>query len=358
MKKPVLKKYIGDFYEKNKYSKLLLTKDEIIGLKNRSKLKFYLIDVFTHQSTYTDPINKEILNTYIEEILFGFKSGIIVTNSRVVDIVEEVYYEIKDKNYFELLKEVSMSLLRNSLKKETRLHVELDDVFNSYYKDLKKYGNYEFEKTKDKLISKLDKDKNGIIDIVELKDELKLLLNKYQDDIVGVDKKYFHNLVKISLFLKDKKTNIQGVFTKIQQSESVKEFQNVVGVLQNEIHTYNMILYHSLSMIISIKDNNLTTFYEIYEKFDSLRLFESNWEKDVSKKLGGIELKLTQLIHSIDKMNREIIDKLGELDYMMEQNFGLLNDSISKELKDINSSIQSNTLLNGIQTYQTYKLRK
>jgi len=251
-----------------------------------------------------------------------------------------------------------MSLLRNSLKKETRLHVELDDVFNSYYKDLKKYGNYEFEKTKDKLISKLDKDKNGIIDIVELKDELKLLLNKYQDDIVGVDKKYFHNLVKISLFLKDKKTNIQGVFTKIQQSESVKEFQNVVGVLQNEIHTYNMILYHSLSMIISIKDNNLTTFYEIYEKFDSLRLFESNWEKDVSKKLGGIELKLTQLIHSIDKMNREIIDKLGELDYMMEQNFGLLNDSISKELKDINSSIQSNTLLNGIQTYQTYKLRK
>jgi len=119
-----------------------------------------------------------------------------------------------------------------------------------------------------------------------------------------------------------------------------------------------MILYHSLSMIISIKDNNLTTFYEIYEKFDSLRLFESNWEKDVSKKLGGIELKLTQLIHSIDKMNREIIDKLGELDYMMEQNFGLLNDSISKELKDINSSIQSNTLLNGIQTYQTYKLRK
>lgn len=50
--------------------------------------------------------------------------------------------------------------------------------------------------------------------------------------------------------------------------------------------------------------------------------------------------------------------ELNTLSYITQEGFSDLNSSLSRELQSIDSSVQSNNLLNTIQTYQLYKINK
>ena len=53
-----------------------------------------------------------------------------------------------------------------------------------------------------------------------------------------------------------------------------------------------------------------------------------------------------------------IIKGLNNLSYITQNEFSNLNNSLNRELKSIDSSIKTNNLLTGIQTYQLYKINK
>ena len=55
---------------------------------------------------------------------------------------------------------------------------------------------------------------------------------------------------------------------------------------------------------------------------------------------------------------KSIQEGFNSLNYSTEVGFKNLNKSVNSHLKNINSSINFNSLLVGINTYQTYKLRK
>jgi hypothetical protein len=52
-----------------------------------------------------------------------------------------------------------------------------------------------------------------------------------------------------------------------------------VEILKGEIHTYNLILFNSLNMIVSLVEDDMITFYEIHEMFDTINMFDSKHEK-------------------------------------------------------------------------------
>jgi replicative DNA helicase len=64
------------------------------------------------------------------------------------------------------------------------------------------------------------------------------------------------------------------------------------------------------------------------------------------------------LMEVIDKVGREITNEIKDLNYTTSESFKDLKTSMVKELNEINSSLDFNVLLNGIQTYQIYKLNK
>ena len=45
-------------------------------------------------------------------------------------------------------------------------------------------------------------------------------------------------------------------------------------------------------MIEALVSEDLITFYEIYEKFDKIGIYKSNWENEVSSNLNSIELPI------------------------------------------------------------------
>lgn len=251
--------------------------------------------------------------------------------------------------------------------------------------------NLKIDEYKEMLLNEFDKDRDGTIDLFQGENQFLILFQKHKVEIQEKGDGYIHNLVKVSNYLEQKKLNIHEIFeeilkyelisesklerVKILKNETGKSFSEClemvenmedvsmkideyIGLLKNQIHSWNMVFFHSINMIVSIVKNDEITFYEIYEKLDKLNIFNSNWENEISEKLKNIEKGIGELIVSIQQMEINIIRELEVMTYMTSTSIDELNSSVNESLKGINSSINFNTLLTGIQTYQMYEINK
>lgn len=220
-------------------------------------------------------------------------------------------------------------------------------------------------KKKGSIIDKFDKDKNGTIDIIEDKNEFNLLLKKHQKVVVEKGKEfnenYTHQFIKVGNYIKQKRSNLQLIFDCIKQVQNQKDLSDFVKILEVEIHSYNLLLINSLNLIVSLIEDDQITFYEIYERFDKLNIFNSNWENEVSEKLSELNKGINELnqnlkgvMYEIRDMGDRIVSSIEDLSYITEESTKLLDN----RLGEIDSSIQTNNLLTLIQTYQTYKINK
>ena len=203
------------------------------------------------------------------------------------------------------------SEVRNKLfQKEKEEKIRLENIEQKRLKDLKK--------SQTNVLSELDKDGNGIIDVIEGGDDFMKLFRKHQSVIKEFDKEYINHLVKISNYLKTKRSNIQEIFLKIRKTKNQSQLEENVGLLKNQIHTYEVVLFHSLSLITSIVEDDLITVNEIYEEFDKLKMFKTDHEKEVSQKLSDIGDGLSSLMYSINSMERNIVSGLNTLSYVTQ----------------------------------------
>ena len=222
-----------------------------------------------------------------------------------------------------------------------------DETEEKRLKDLNKLQN--------KYILDLANNQNGQVDLIDGESFVKIL-NKNQKIILEVDKNYIQKFVKISMYLKTKKNNTQKIYESISETKDEEELNELVNLLKNQIHTYELLVFHSINMISSLVDSDLITFYEIYECFDQLGVFNSNWENEVSNKLTNIGDGIRELMYSIYQMETKIVASIYNLTYTTQDSFIELNNSVNNQLSSINSSIKFNNLLTGIQTYQMYRI--
>ena len=245
-----------------------------------------------------------------------------------------------------------------------RLNIIFDElilILNSQYsiKKNKDYQEIEEQRLKElqvsqtNVLSELDKDGNGEVDVVEGND-FNTLLKKHQKSIVEVDRNYVQQFVKVSSYLKTKKGNIQSIFNSIKDTPNQEVLNEYVEILKGEIHTYNLILFNSLNMIVSLVEDDMITFYEIHEMFDEINMFDSKHEKDVSQKLTNIGDGLESLMYKIRDMGNQISNSIEQLSYVTEQS----NQQLQGQLSGIHSTLKVGNLISVINTYQNYKINK
>jgi len=201
--------------------------------------------------------------------------------------------------------------------------------------------------SKNNLLNSLDKDGNGEVDVVE-GNEFNILLKKHQKSIIEIDRNYVQQFIKVSSYLKTKKGNIQSIFNSIKEIQNQKVLDDYVEILKREIHIYNLILFNSLNMIVSLIEDDMITFYEIHEMFDTLNMYDSKHEKDVSQKLTNIGDGLESLMYEVREMGNKISDSIEELSYVTEQT----NEQLSNQLSEIDSTMKVGNLISAINTYQ------
>ena len=203
----------------------------------------------------------------------------------------------------------------------------------------------------------LDKDGNGELDFVD-GDSFNKIVSNNQKYIADYDKNFIQKFVKISIYLKTKKINTQKIYVSINEIKYDSELNELISLLKNQIHIYELLVFHSINMVTSLLESDLITFYEIYECFDQLEVFNSNWENEVSNKLTDIESGISDLMYSINKMENKIVVAINNLNYSTQDSFRNLSLSVEKQLVNVNSSIRFNNLMTSIQTYQMYKINK
>ena len=107
-------------------------------------------------------------------------------------------------------------------------------------------------------------------------------------------------------------------------------------------------------MIVSLVDDDMITFYDLYERFDNLNIFDSKHEKDLSEKLDNVNVNLNEVCSSIIDVGDSIVNSLDTLTDITLQT----QNNIIKQLKGVNSKLSFGNFLKGIQIYQKHRILK
>ncbi|MDG1219482.1 MAG: hypothetical protein P8N08_04810 [Flavobacteriaceae bacterium] len=315
-------------------------------------------------------MKKEYINVFLDVGNSGLNSGNLsikrLTNRIKIEDLKSISLGSSDGDDYYGRKKMKLSSPEIKFLKEfiDNCSVEAESVLLSINKEKERKIKKEnqrvksLKKSQNSFLKEFDKDGNGIIDAIDGHDDFMKLFRKHQKVIKEFNIDYINYLVKISNYLKNKRNNIQSIFLEIRKTKNKSQLEENIGLLKNQIHTYEVILFHSLHLINSIVIDDLITVNEIYEEFDKLKIFKSDHEKEVTQKLSDISDGLSILMYSINSMERNIVSGLNKLSYITQDGFSNLNKSLNKELKSIHSSIEGNNLLSLISTYQLYKINK
>jgi hypothetical protein len=324
--------------------------------------------------------------------LYGIKSSKTFLNHKYFSY-DKTHFKTISKNKTNGLKMLYEGFLFyiNRIVKDFSIHLE--EATEIYEKN--KTKEEEIKLSSEKGIKKiqeikleLDKDSNGVLDITQ-SDDFFNLLKQNEKEIIDNDKEYIKNFVKLSNYLKTKRENLQTIFKLFDTLTLYEDVDEVFKILKNSINSYNNLLFQSIAMITLLKENEMIDFYEVYELFDQLNVFDSKFERDLLNQIVNLkdELKIeldkvgSKIEKAIDRQNlklsemsemfrenftkvltkmndsdRKIVSSINNLSYVTSSSINSLGNKMRTSLDSINTSIDVNNLLTGIQTYQMYKV--
>ena len=341
----------------NKFGELLFTLGEQ-GLKSTFKSKYYIHKTIKEKKYVRLPEIKSQGNffkkTHSIELLYGFYY--IGIHDTLINHTKSLLQDYN--NYLEDSLKISNELLK--------LNEENNDLLIKY-EHAKQMGSI-----RNKILIKYNKD-----DISQLKknpDDINLLVRKYQNKFGNEESL---NIVQI-------KNRLTEIITELDQLHDFilnydlrnsnpqkktsgiidpdKENHYLISELIDEfeegVFNFSQVYYYTLCMITSMIEGDKITFMEIYLKFDKIGIFNSNWENKMLEGVSSIGDKIDNLTKSVNRMNSSISSKLNSLYHLTESSFESLQESVTSELKSIDSSVKFNNLLTGIQTYKMFKINR
>ena len=351
-------KLIGKYYKWDKS----LPENIIFGI-NGSIL-------FTNDSIYVNELTNRYkfsdFNSYgnrfsVQKILFSRR--LYFTNKK--DTTIEISNSISlTENEFNLLNSIIQSFIsyQNKIKKELldiKIRKEEEErkkyeEENEKYKEEKRRKENEEKRRKEiervKLLEITKKEfiisylKDGELEIPNYLD-FENIVKKNQDKIIEIDRNYIQKFIKISVYLKSKKQNIFNLFTGIRNYNSRNDIFNLKQQnidLLNEIKLFETLIFHSVNMVTSLINNDMFSFYEIYESLDKLGIFNSNWEKEIHENILGINYQLSSVNENLRNLNNNIINTLNQLSYIQQKSNQRLVDSVNHQLNEIGSNTRFN----------------
>jgi hypothetical protein len=116
--------------------------------------------------------------------------------------------------------------------------------------------------------------------------------------------------------------------------------------LENQIKTMEYYRNMAVAMIVFYLNDKKIRYFEIYEAFEKLGVFDSTWQKNVLNNLDNIEIRLAQISNQLAELNQNFISLVES------------SENVVSELKEINSSIITNNMLQAITAYQTWRINK
>lgn len=212
-------------------------------------------------------------------------------------------------------------------------------------------------------------------------DELKSIKLFINDNKIELDDDKINVFLKIDDFIKkitqETETEIQYIIIDFELSRDtaiIKKNYKTLGSDQDYLDVSNKInfylfnsdklysgleekiitikFYNSLSflMLNYLIENEKLKYFEYYNLFEKLGVFDSTWQNKIYKKLSSIDNSLSKINENLKILNDNIKDVAVEINGLKE--------SLNSKLSDIKSSADVNNIISSIQLYQLYKINK
>ena len=259
--------------------------------------------------------------------------------------------------------------------KSNKLCEESEKHYNYWYKFLKTIEQFKKESISNKSSTyklELESSFEKWNQLVTHFDEVNNILKSKESEIQSKEKEFQTNFIQDFIrtlnFIDENIKNSKNLNLRFQGRierktyESTEFIEQLNKLIESEnifITTNSSILFGLVDMIRSIIYDDRVRFYQIYEKFDKLRIFNSQYQNDVLNSLNSINDNLVELnsnietlTNTIDKLGKELISSITELKFELSY----LNDTVSSQLQNISTKLDVNNLLNVVQTYQLWRI--
>ncbi len=245
----------------------------------------------------------------------------------------------------------------NSQKDSTEIEIKklLDskEGLNEKLKALENKRVTDLKISQKKIIERIDKNNNGIVDGLEYKG-FDLYLNSNEEKISKIKKEHVKDFVMISNHLNEYKKNIQSTFNSISETKNEEDLKHYVDVIQKNIHGWQLLQANGIYMIDSLIDERNIQFFKLYQSFEKLGVFDTTWQKNISEQLQLLNFNISNLIDATESMSNGIISAIGDLTYATEKQ----TEKISGNISSLDSSVKFGNLLSAINVYQNYRIGK
>ena len=268
----------------------------------------------------------------IKEFYGSLQFDLVDSNFETFSLSEDII----DKKFINEMKNVFIILKNNSIENNEEFSKLIISVNTRLKKELM---NYE-ERKEDFIIGS-----NIYFEV----------LKNNQSKINEINREYLQKFVKLNNFLKQKSSNLSVIINKIiynienEPKELIIERQKEVNFFKGLVYSYNLIVNQSIIMLTSLVEDDTITFYETYEVFDKMNIFNTNWENEVNNKLSEINESLQDmnfsirgLMNQMRSMERNIVNGLQSIN----TSIGSLETSVNKQLSETNSRLKYENLTN------------
>ena len=133
----------------------------------------------------------------------------------------------------------------------------------------------------------------------------------------------------------------------------------VLDYFRREIFIYESELSLGFVMALSLSNDDLMTFFDVYNTFDKQRVFDSQYQREVTRNLDEINDGISQLnvnvvslMGKLESMNEDISNQL----FQINSNLIDYQSNIIQGLNNVESKLAFNNIISGIQGYQLHKI--
>tara|TARA_B100001063_G_scaffold236439_1_gene256217 strand:+ start:499 stop:1275 length:777 start_codon:yes stop_codon:yes gene_type:complete len=209
---------------------------------------------------------------------------------------------ISSENYMKVLKEN-----QNKIIEIDRDYIQKFVKIGGYLKSTQQNIFNIFERIlKDEFRTILDLSEFGVPTTSEFVPLLSIV--KYVNEMCGLGLKEAHNLV-----YNNKELIIKEGVLDVDNINGINDYQPTLLELNQHIISYQSLVISSFKMIKSLNEDDMITFYEMYEVFDKLGIFDTQWQKSMLEKIGDLTSSIEDVSTSLKNVNTSIKNGLDNL---------------------------------------------
>jgi len=296
---------------------------------------------------------------------------------------------------------VSLVFAFYKIKMDRKKRAKLEELSKLKYEKLKRVTDENEIVTKQNLlnerISRLESlktrmDELILIEAVDISDYKEFIEENQSNILQKGNEDILFSFLKIDSFLKNykqgmesckrdiiKKINVDFLKSKLIENSKINDLDKLAENLQSNLNrldgekalgfnasfdrlvstghvfkgtyeNYNKTLdyYKNIAkaMVVFYLNDNKIGYFEIYQAFEKLGVFDSTWQKNLMDKMSNIENNLSKISNDLTKINSNFEQLISQ------------SEKITNELKSINSSVQTGNMIQVISAYQLWRVNR